>query len=356
VPEAIKKPHSESPSIRISIYKNALAVEETQRVEQFISTNKNNTVFQSPAFFHFYLSLPFYTPTYFIASSGDDILGVMLAVIIREKNPLLSRISARAVVYGGPVLQEDDPDILSLLLDKLNRGVGKKALFTQFRNFRAWNKEMQNAFHKHGFLYRERLNLIVPTLREEEILSGMSSSRRRQIRRGTEAGAIIRPVKDEKEVRQLYGLLSILYREKVRKPLPTVDFFISFYHHLVSKNCGTILVVEAESKIIGGIVCPLSSPLTISELYVCGLDQEYPKYYPSVLATWAGLSYAAAHGIQSFDFMGLGKPEVQYGVRDFKLRFGGDIVNYGRFARRNHKILYAIAETGYNILRQMRKI
>jgi lipid II:glycine glycyltransferase (peptidoglycan interpeptide bridge formation enzyme) len=356
VPEAIKKPHSDSTAIRISIYKDAIPVEETLRIEGFLSTHKHNTVFQSPAFFLFYLSLPLYTPTYFIASSGDDILGVMLAVIIREKNPLLSRISARSVVYGGPVLQEDDPDILNLMLDKLNRIVGKKALFTQFRNFRAWNEEMQNAFHKHGFLYRERLNLIVPTLREEEILSRMSSSRRRQIRRGTEAGAIIRPVKDENEVRILYGILSRLYREKVHKPLPVVDFFISFYHYLVDKNCGSILVVEVENKIIGGIVCPLSYPLTISELYVCGLDQEYPKYYPSVLATWAGLSYAAKHDIQTFDFMGLGKPEVQYGVRDFKLRFGGDIVNYGRFARRNHKILYAIAETGYNILRQMRKI
>ncbi len=331
-------------------------MEETMRVEQFLAANAQYTVFQSPAFFHFYLSLSFYTPAYYIVSSGEEILAVMLAVIIREKNPLLSRISARSVVYGGPILKQDDPEILNLLLGKLNLSVGKKALFTQFRNFRAWNEEMRAAFHQNGFLYRERLNLIVPTISEAEILAGMSSSRRRQIKKGIEAGAIIRPVKDEKEVRQLYGLLSLLYREKVRKPLPSLDFFIRFYHHLMKLNCGTILVVEAENTIIGGIVCPISYPLTISELYVCGLDQEYPKYYPSVLATWAGLSYAATHGIQSFDFMGLGKPEVKYGVRDFKLRFGGEVVNYGRFARRNHKILYAIAETGYNILRQIRKI
>ena len=31
------------------------------------------------------------------------------------------------------------------------------------------------------------------------------------------------------------------------------------------------------------------------------------------------------------DFMGAGKPNIEYGVRDYKLRFGGELKEDGRF-------------------------
>jgi hypothetical protein len=54
--------------------------------------------------------------------------------------------------------------------------------------------------------------------------------------------------------------------------------------------------------------------------------------------------------------MGVGKPDVAYGVRDFKARFGGKQVNFGRLTRINNKFLYNVAELGYNILVLLRKI
>ncbi len=54
--------------------------------------------------------------------------------------------------------------------------------------------------------------------------------------------------------------------------------------------------------------------------------------------------------------MGVGRPDRKYGVRDFKARFGGELVNYGRLTRVNNHFLYNIAELGYNILAIFRKI
>lgn len=34
---------------------------------------------------------------------------------------------------------------------------------------------------------------------------------------------------------------------------------------------------------------------------------------------------------QIFDFGGAGKPNVSYGVRYYKMSFGGKLVNYGRY-------------------------
>ncbi len=107
---------------------------------------------------------------------------------------------------------------------------------------------------------------------------------------------------------------------------------------------------------MGGILSPVTPGKTIYEWYVCGLDQQYKEVHPSVLATWAALEYAVEHNIPEFDFMGVGIPEREYGVREFKSRFGGEMVNFGRFARINHKYYYAIAETGYNLLSYLKKI
>ena len=54
--------------------------------------------------------------------------------------------------------------------------------------------------------------------------------------------------------------------------------------------------------------------------------------------------------------MGVGKPDQEYGVRDFKARFGGELVNYGRLTRINNPFLYSLAEFGYNVLALLKNI
>jgi len=49
------------------------------------------------------------------------------------------------------------------------------------------------------------------------------------------------------------------------------------------------------------------------------------------MANWAVIAYAAENGFSRFDMMGAGKPDKNYGVREFKAEFGGDLVEYGRF-------------------------
>lgn len=341
----------------LKVYREAIPQDETQKIENFLQTHPAYTIFQSPAFHHFYLGLRNYHPWYFVIfNAKNDVTAVLLAVIISEGSGIISRVSSRCVVYGGPVINADDPSLLALLLASLNKNIKHRAIFTQFRNFRIWNETATSIFLGHGFELRDRLNLIVSLKSKEAVLAGFSASRRRQLKKAFASEIVIRPAKNLKEVRILFQLLFKLYRNKVKKPLPPLSFFEQFFMRLAASGHGVILLVLYENEIIGGIVSPVTPAHTISELYVCGLDREYPHIYPSVAATWAAMEYGLNNGIRYFDFMGLGKPDVPYGVRDFKLRFGGDQVNYGRFARRNSKVLYAIAEFGYNVLRSFKKI
>ncbi len=167
----------------------------------------------------------------------------------------------------------------------------------------------------------------------------------------------LRPALGIEEVKQFYDILHNLYKNRVKKPLPTWSFFESFFE-MTQKNpeTGTILLVIHNDKIIGGILCPISPGKTIYEWYVCGLDEEYKELSPSTLATWAAMDYGLKNNIPQFDFMGVGLPNKPYGVREFKRRFGGELVNYGRFSRVNNKMLYFIAEVGYNLLALVNRI
>lgn len=78
--------------------------------------------------------------------------------------------------------------------------------------------------------------------------------------------------------------------------------------------------------------------------------------YPSVLATWAGIEYAAKNGFEYFDFMGAGKPDESYGVREFKSKFGGELVSYGRFLYVYKPLVYKLAKCYFDVLKKVARI
>jgi lipid II:glycine glycyltransferase (peptidoglycan interpeptide bridge formation enzyme) len=60
-------------------------------------------------------------------------------------------------------------------------------------------------------------------------------------------------------------------------------------------------------------------------------------------------------GFTRFDFGGAGKPNVPYGVRDYKLKFGGELVNTGRMIRIHRPFNYAFATKAYRLLQVVKK-
>jgi lipid II:glycine glycyltransferase (peptidoglycan interpeptide bridge formation enzyme) len=119
------------------------------------------------------------------------------------------------------------------------------------------------------------------------------------------------------------------------------------------KQIGKYFLIKYNNDIIGGIMCPITAGKVIYEWYVVGLDSKYDGVYPSVLATWAPIDYALKNRLHYFDFMGAGKPEADYGVREFKAKFGGKMVNYGRFERINNRLLYQFGKFGIGLLKKL---
>lgn len=328
---------------------------------QFIQDHAHGSVLQSFFSHQLFDQTKYFTPVFLgCFDEQDNLQGVLLGVLIREKSKLKGLFSTRLVVYGGPLVNEQHPEkmqIFAFLINHLIKAAANKSIFIQVRASYDLSP-YQDVFEKSGFKWVPRLNLLIDTTDKKYFTDAISASKRRQVRKSLAKGAQVSEPTGIEQVREFYGILTDLYRKRVRKPLPDWSFFEAFYRLMHQFENGKLLLITYEERVIGGIMSPYLKGKSLFEWYVCGLDAEFKSkgIYPSVLATWAAIGYAGKAGCKIFDFMGVGKPDESYGVRDFKMKFGGQTVNYGRYIRINNRFSYAIAELGYNFLSFMKKV
>ncbi len=316
----------------------------------FQEQHPNGNFFQSLEAFTYFASVDKYKPLIIVATEGEEVVGSLLAIIMKEKNKIKGFLSRRCIIYNGPVIKNDDAEITLQLLQYFDKIIAKRVIYAEFRAF--FDMELyKGVFHNSGYKFEEHLNYIVPVTTIEENKKLLNTSKRRQLHLSLKNGTVITEPESLADIKSFYSILSELYKNKVKKPLPEFDFFEKFYNN---KKLGKYFLVKYENKIIGGIMCPIDKN-KIYEWFICGLDGQYKNFYPSVLATWAPIEFAANNGIKYFDFLGAGKPNMDYGVREFKSKFGGELVNYGRFVKIYNKQLYSFGKLGLEIIGKIRK-
>ena len=147
------------------------------------------------------------------------------------------------------------------------------------------------------------------------------------------------------EVDDYYTILFELYKDKVKRPLFSLDFF----HQLMEKPFAHLILVKYQEEVVGGSLCLELKSRTLYEWCVCGRDYEWRNVHPSELATYAAIALAVRQGCQCFDMMGAGEPGKAYGVRDFKAHFGGVLMEHGRFLFRCRPLIYRMGELVINM-------
>lgn len=317
--------------------------------KDFVLTHPTGNFFQTPEAFLFFSILSNYRPSVVALFENEKMLGILSYVDISE-NGVKSLFSTRTIVWGGPLIVFDNENYNNLLLDAFQEKT-KKSIYIEFRNLFP-TENIKNSLIHHNFKYKAHLNYIIKIINTEEIQKNFSKSKLRQIRSSLKNGAEIIVAESIHDVREFYALLLDTFRQKVRKPLPTFDFFESFF---LNPELGKIFLIKFEDKVIGGIVSPVFNKKYIYEWYVAGKDGEIKGVFPSILATWAPIEYALKNNYQYFDFMGAGSPDSDYGVRKFKSKFGGELVEYGRYVKINKPLLYSIGKFGLKVLGVLKK-
>ena len=323
-----------------------------QQWQLLVEQSATATWFQTPEAYEFYASLPAEMQPFAVGVENQgELRAVCVGYITQEPNAIKQYLTCRAIVVGGPVIANDatDDEVAALLKavrameSNCQPPIANRPIYIETRNFNDYSR-WKSVFESAGFAYKEHYDIHVHCNADHK----MSERRQRELKRAIKNGSTVAQAQSEQEIRDWYQILHRLYRENVRTPLFSEEFFLQFYRNGVGKY----LLVKHEGKVIGGMMCPVFDSKAIYEWYVCGLDEEYKDLSPSVVATHAAIEYAKENGLPLFDFMGAGEPEIPYGVRDFKMEFGGELREYGRFLCIRKPLLYWIGKIGVKWLKR----
>lgn len=321
---------------------------DRQQWQELIASSPIASIFQTPEMYGFYASLNLYEAKV-IAIEDNGLKGLVVCVTHGGNNRIKKWFTSRTIINGGPLFSEDiSEEALNTLLKATVKLLKRSCIYIETRNLNDYSR-WRDTFEKCGFKYVPHYNFHIDTTDAEQVDKRMDKSRRRRIRRAFEHGAHISD--DARHLPDFYKILSTLYHEKIHKPLPPYSLF----EQLVSKPFARyFFVLDETGKTIGGQLILTLGQRVAYAWYCCGLDKEFHDLYPSIVANYAAIRYAADNGFQRFDMMGAGKPGEAYGVRDFKAQFGGTLVEHGRFLRVNKPLIYGAATMALNLLGKMK--
>lgn len=304
--------------------------------------------FQTPEFFELFNSMPEYTAEAFAIQDGSKLLAVMVVTLQREHG-IKGFFSRRAIVYGGPMLLNvaESSAALTLLLKTVWVYFKKKAIYCEIRN--AFNYSLySDIFANSDWDFNPHLNVQLNLIQEDihSITTAMKYNRRREINLSLKEGATVREAENIEELQDLYNNLCDLYKSRVKLPLPALAYFIKLYKSTIGK----VFVVLHNGKLIGGAFCIYYPNQAIYSLYYTGDRDYHKKIFPTHLAIWGAIDFGIKNNLTMLDFMGAGKPGIDYGVRKYKLEFGGALAEHGRFTKVINPFLFKVGKMGLKLL------
>ena len=318
--------------------------------DALVKASQVATWFQTQEAFAFFGGLSFLEAFAYAVESDGGLKGVVVGYIQKDGGKMKQYFSRRAIVIGGPLLSEDITDEeLVFLLSAMKKRLQKKAIFIETRNFNDYNR-WRSVFERSGFDYEPHYDVQVDTTSLELVNSKLDRNRKRNIKKALDNGVVIEEHPSADDLVQLYSMLEELYTTKVKTPLFPFEFFEKLYGIPSSRF---FLAKNAEGQLLGGLVCVVMNHRAVYAWLACGDDFNHKALSPSVMVNYAGVSYAAREGMPRFDFMGAGKPDDGgYGVRDFKLKFGGELVEFGRYVCVCDRLLYGIGKLAVSVLKK----
>lgn len=317
-----------------------------ERWRKFLEGSLFSSPFQSWQYFQCINETPNSGAKVFALFEKDE-LEILMVVTLMQERGFQRVFSKRGIVFGGPVLGENlKAEQLAFFLKHVSKKLRGESIYVETRNFFDYSSFIKD-FNNAGWKYEPYLNyqLSLMNVKREDVLSLLSYNRRREIRGSLSLGATYNLCSSESEVHDVYEILRRLYSERVKVPLPSLDFFLSLFHNNILK----VFIVKHDGKCIGGSFCPFQEGKNIFTFYYCGLRDYQKSIFPTHLAVLAAIEYAIDKNIPIIDFMGAGKPDVSYGVRQYKSEFGGTLVEFGRFLKILNPTMFRLGKVGLNV-------
>jgi serine/alanine adding enzyme len=320
----------------------------------FVDQHPCGNVFHTPEMIQVFERAKGYRAELWVAvGDAGQVLALFLPVQVTIMDGLLRRLSTRAIAYGSILCTSDDAghEALSVLLRTYSHEAGHKSLLTELRNLSDMHN-IQPVLEKSGFSYEEYLDYLINLdCTPEQLLQNIGSRTRKHIRHGLRKGIVtVKPIIDRNQIRLWYEIIRMSYAA-ARIPLADLSMFESAFDILQPRGMIRFLVAQ-----IGTTYVAASAELLYKDViygWYSGVNRAYADDYPGEMLMWDILEWGVKAGYKRYDFGGAGKPAEVYSVRDFKAKFGGDLVCFGRNTKVHCPGLLRVSGWGYQLYRQL---
>jgi predicted N-acyltransferase len=262
-------------------------------------------------------------------NANQEVMALLLPVNVSVLTSALRRLTTRNVSYGSVLCAHgmEGQEALALLLESYKNEVTGNPLLTELRNLSDL-KDAQPALQEAGFVYEPHLNYIIDLCRPiDQIQHDMKGDVVQNVRRARRMGVVIEDITSIDKISTIYDVLAEVYK-RIQVPLAPLSLFESAFRILYPRNMIKIIVSRLDDVNIGAAIRLLYKDQIFA--WYAGALREYSKYKAHDLLNWHILEWGAENGFKTFDFGGAGKPDQSYGPRDYKAKFGGNLVNFGR--------------------------
>jgi serine/alanine adding enzyme len=321
---------------------------------EFVDQHPQGNIFHTPEMQQVFARVKGHrTEVHAVVDGGGQILALLPLVQVTLRGDPLRRLTTRAIAYGSALAAPGaaGQQALDALLEDYTRSAGRASVFTELRNLVDMS-EHQPVLARHGFQYEEHLDYLIDLRRApEEIMKSFGSHLRRHIRANEKKQLVsVEQVTDRAGIQGVYDLLVKTYTA-ARVPVADCSLFEAAFDVLTPRKMVRFCLAKAGETPIATSV-ELIYKDTLYGWYG-GVDREYSNLNPNEVLTWHVLRWGAENGYRVYDFGGAGKPDEKYGVRDFKSKFGGELVCFGRNTFVPNPALLRVSAAGYGLLRRL---
>jgi serine/alanine adding enzyme len=321
----------------------------------FVARHPDGNIFHTPEMSFVFGRIMGHRPALWAATDGNgQLLALLPTAQITQMGGLLRRLTTRAVAYGS-VLYDHSPvgqEALATLLRDYAHTAKPQALFTELRNLSDMSAA-QPVLNQCGFVYEDHLNYLIDLNRPlDQVMSGIGTRTRKHIRQGLRKGeVIVQQATDLSQAQLCYDLILKSYTA-AHMPLADRSLFEAAFEVLYPRGMAQFWLAR-----VGTAYAAASVELPYKKViygWYSGIDRQYADLSPGELLMWHVLEWGVENGYKVYDFGGAGKPGEEYGVRDFKAKFGGTLVCFGRNTCVHAPRLLRLSELGYRIYRRLR--
>lgn len=321
---------------------------------KFVDRNPHGNIFHTPEMFQVFARTRGYCPLLWAAIADDgQVLAILTPVQVTLKDGLLRRLTTRSIVYGSVLCTPDSIGIEALahLLKAYTKKAGREALFTELRNLSDLSV-IQPVLDQCGFVYEDHLDYLIDlNCSPEQLLQSIGSRTRKHIRKGLRDETMtVEQVTSYNQISDWYDVIQKTYFA-AHVPLADRSLFEAAFDILQPR--GMVIFWLAY---LGPTPVAASAELLYKDVmygWYGGVDRQIAKDSQGELLMWHILEWGTIHGYKIYDFGGAGKPGEEYGVRDFKAKFGGQLVSFGRNACVHAPLSLAFSRIAYPIYRQL---